>query len=275
MKNRWNKENLEKCVNTSKTLKEIIEKLGLKVGASSYQTLKTYLFKYNINFSSDYTKEKWNEDNLLKLVGESINHTEVLIKMGLISHGSNIKTLKKYIEKYDIDTTHFNSYYKNEERGRIKKMPMSEVLVVNSSYDRGALKRRLYEEGLKKYECEECGQGELWKGKQMSLILDHINGVNNDNRLENLKIVCPNCAATLLTHAGRNIKSKKQKCECGNVMTYKSKKCRICHSKSTRKVERPDSNSLKKEVKESNFQAVANKYNVSRATIRRWLNLIK
>ena len=66
------------------------------------------------------------------------------------------------------------------------------------------LKKRLYIEGLKKRECELCGQGEEWKGKKMSLILDHINGVHDDNRLINLRIVCPNCNATLETHAGKN-----------------------------------------------------------------------
>ena len=61
----------------------------------------------------------------------------------------------------------------------------------------------LFEEGLKERRCEMCGQDENWHGRTMSLILDHINGVPDDNRLENLRIVCPNCAATLETHCGR------------------------------------------------------------------------
>jgi ribosomal protein S27AE len=65
------------------------------------------------------------------------------------------------------------------------------------------LKERLFNEGLKDRQCEQCGQGELWRGRSMSLILDHINGIPDDNRIENLQIVCPNCAATLDTHCGR------------------------------------------------------------------------
>ena len=62
-----------------------------------------------------------------------------------------------------------------------------------------------YAKGLKQPSCEMCGQDELWRGRRLALILDHVNGVRDDNRLENLRIVCPNCAATLDTHCGRNV----------------------------------------------------------------------
>ena len=73
------------------------------------------------------------------------------------------------------------------------------------------LKNRLYKEGIKKRECELCGQDEIWKGKKISLILVHKNGIFNDNRLKNLRIVCPNCNATLETHCGRNKGTYKNK----------------------------------------------------------------
>jgi len=82
-------------------------------------------------------------------------------------------------------------------------------LIENSEYRHTSnLKERLYKEGLKKRECELCGQGEEWRGKKMSLILDHINGTNNDNRIKNLRIACPNCNATLDTHCGKNKNSR-------------------------------------------------------------------
>ena len=84
------------------------------------------------------------------------------------------------------------------------KIPLKDILVPNSHYSRSSLKKRLYDEGIKCKKCELCGQGEEWNGKHMSLILDHINGIWNDNRLENLRIVCPNCNATLPTHCGKN-----------------------------------------------------------------------
>jgi hypothetical protein len=81
---------------------------------------------------------------------------------------------------------------------------------LHPTYARKELKDRLYKTGLKKRECELCEQDETWRGKRMSLILDHINGVNDDHRLENLRIVCPNCNATLDTFSGKN-RPKKQK----------------------------------------------------------------
>jgi len=70
------------------------------------------------------------------------------------------------------------------------------------------LKDRLYKNGIKEKKCELCGQDENWNGKKLTLILDHINGINDDNRIENLRIVCPNCNATFETNGGKNIKNK-------------------------------------------------------------------
>ncbi len=85
------------------------------------------------------------------------------------------------------------------------QIPLDEVLVENSTYNRFNLKRRLLAAGLLEPVCELCGQGEKWHGRRMSLVLDHINGTSNDNRIENLRMVCANCAATLDTHCGRNL----------------------------------------------------------------------
>jgi hypothetical protein len=94
--------------------------------------------------------------------------------------------------------------------------PLEVVLVEQSTYHRGHLKERLYASGLKARRCELCGQGETWNSAQMSLILDHINGVPTDNRLENLRIVCPNCNATLATHCGRANRRPPRIAECAH-----------------------------------------------------------
>ena len=81
-----------------------------------------------------------------------------------------------------------------------------DVFVENSTYARHRLKERIIKQELIPYECSVCGRPPTWMGKPMSLVLDHINGVNNDNRLENLRFVCHNCDRQLPTYKSRNIR---------------------------------------------------------------------
>jgi hypothetical protein len=122
----------------------------------------------------------------------------------------------------------------------------------------------------------------------MSLILDHVNGVHDDNRLENLRIVCPNCAATLETHCGRKnrLPLLPRTCpRCGTEFTpakapqrYCSRYCGFRHPRPTgvpkpdlRRVERPAYEQLIREIEASGFVAVGRKYGVSDNAIRKWL----
>ena len=84
------------------------------------------------------------------------------------------------------------------------KFPLETVFVPNSTYPRHCLKKRILANDLLKYECACCGIGPLWLGKPMPLILDHINGINNDNTLSNLRFVCSNCDTQLSTYKSRN-----------------------------------------------------------------------
>ena len=156
------------------------------------------------------------KNTLESIIKISITRKEVIEKLGLIPSGANYLTINKYIKLWDLDISHFNPYkvivdsLKKYREGI--KTPLEDILVKNSSYkNRCSLKHRLYRAGIKQPICEQCGQDENWKGKKMSLILDHINGVYNDNRLENLQIVCPNCNATLDTHCGKNLRKQKEK----------------------------------------------------------------
>lgn len=85
-----------------------------------------------------------------------------------------------------------------------EKYPLNEVLIENSKYPRHSLKNRILEHKLLNYRCAICDIGPEWCGKPMPLILDHINGINNDNRLENLRFVCSNCDSQLPTYKSKN-----------------------------------------------------------------------
>lgn len=87
-----------------------------------------------------------------------------------------------------------------------ERFPLDKVLIENSTYARVCLKKRILVEKLIPYHCACCGIEPVWNGKPMPLILDHINGINNDNRLENLRFVCSNCDSQLDTYKSRNKK---------------------------------------------------------------------
>ena len=217
---------------------------------------------------------------LIQAIKDSISKTEVLKKLGLKNNGGNFNTLTFWLKKYELDTSNLIGRSKSHNLSKnFTKILLSSILVENSLYtSSNHLKERLYKEDLKKRECELCGQGELWKGKHMSLILDHINGVSDDNRIENLRIVCPNCNGTLETHCrgDRYIKKEKIKKEIKKVeIIRESKQEKEERLKKRRKVERPTYEQLLKEIKELGYTGTGRKYNVSDNSIRDWLKWYK
>ena len=148
----------------------------------------------------------WQNRELVKLlVSESTSYSEVLKRVGL-TPSSNMVTLKKYIDKYDIDTSHFDPI-KNRPltRNRATAEPLANILVEHSKYaSRSKLKQRLVKEELLVYQCAGCSTGGVWQGKSLTLQLEHKNGVNDDYRLINLEFLCPNCHSQTRTYAGRN-----------------------------------------------------------------------
>lgn len=165
----------------SKSISNKARKLGLKFDSSTFY--KSYEFD--------------------RIVKNSRNLVDICRNLNLKLTGGNRNTIKKWIKIKNLDTSHFFI-----ERKSSSKKDDSDIFIENSKTDRRIIKNRLYNEGLKGRICEMCGQDENWFGKKISLILDHINGINDDNRIENLRILCPNCNSTLDTHGGKNIKNK-------------------------------------------------------------------
>lgn len=224
---------------------------------------------------------KPSDEDFIDLIKRSKSKKEVVEHFGMVIASGNYKTLNKRIKELNIDTSHFiPSYLGLIKCGQLKRIPDKEVFVENSSYDRCGIKKRIIKQELIPYECSLCDIKNKWKEKELVLILDHINGVNNDNRIENLRFVCPNCNSQLDTHCGKN-KAVKNRCEdCGKIITKKSKRCITCSSKKIGVKQRkfnPSKIELETKIKElnGNLSAVGRFYKVSDNAIRKRIKKIK
>jgi hypothetical protein len=228
----------------------------------------------------------YTEQQAREAMAASRNYSETLRRLGLCTTGGNWTTLRRWAAEWQIATDHFDPYAGNARAAQARRRPLEEILVAGSTYARGSLKRRLWASGLKPRSCELCGQGEVWRGRQMGLILDHINGVRDDNRLENLRIVCPNCAATLDTHCGRkNRRDVQRTCAlCSGTFRpnrpsqrYCSAACGARHPRkgvpnpALRRVERPPYDELLREIAATSLLAVGRRYGVSDNAVRKWV----
>lgn len=162
-------------------------------------------------------------------IAASDSYAAALRELGMCVSGGGGRVLKKWAAIWDIPVDHFDPSARHSGLTRHAKKPLVEVLVEGSTYCRTDLKARLYDEGLKERRCEACAQGELWRGQRMALILDHVNGTADDNRLANLRILCPNCAATLPTHCARKLRRKQVPCAgCGKSFAPRYRTHRYC-----------------------------------------------
>ena len=151
-------------------------------------------------------KKKYTLEELKEAVANSLSIAGVLKSLGLIVAGGNYKTIKEKITKHKLDTSHFTGMgWRKGKKIPGEKIPLSKILVNGSTYRTSLIRPRLIKEGYKEHKCEICGNT-TWQGKEIPLELHHINGINTDNRIENLQLLCPNCHALTDTFRGKNIK---------------------------------------------------------------------
>lgn len=220
-------------------------------------------------------------EQLADYVSSSTCYKQVLEKLGYRAcSGSIQQLLRERLRAENISTEHFIA----PTGDRITKRTFENTFCENSTASQKVLKEKYIKGNYSEYKCSICGQEPIWQNKPLTLILDHINGINNDDRLENLRWVCPNCNYQLDTTNGKNIrrlreagllsepKAKKYYCQdCGAELSSSSAtRCSDCARKASRQIERPSREELKTLIRNRPFTAIGAQFGVSDNAIRKW-----
>lgn len=150
---------------------------------------------------------KYSEDKLREVISTSISFRQVLAKLGLKEAGGNYYTLHKYIKYYNIDTSHFTGKFWAKGQKLKPKRDIQSYLDNSHAIQSNKLRKRLLLDNIFEHKCVGCN-GVSWLNQPIPLELDHINGNNQDNSLENLRLLCPNCHAFTPTYRGKNMKRR-------------------------------------------------------------------
>jgi hypothetical protein len=207
---------LRALIPKSKTLSEVVEAIGAKKHSNTFYKLRRHIAELGLDTShmerlprGRERTRRWSNDELRNAVAESRSLTQAIRRLGLVPAGGNFEHVRREIQSLKLDTSHFTGQGWNVGGQFVPNpaLPLDQVLVAGRYTSTYNLKQRLFRAGLKKPACELCGWCERAPDGRIPVELDHINGDRNDNRLENLRVLCPNCHSLQPTHRGLNKKS--------------------------------------------------------------------
>lgn len=214
----------------------------------------------------NFTKEQVQE-----IVNTSLTKKEVAIRLGYSSDAGTVnKVLTQYFKENNIN---ISSLQENKNF----KYTRETVFCQNGVISQHHLVRWFKKENVP-YKCNICGQEPYWNNKPLTLILDHINGIHTDDRLENLQWVCPNCNQQLDTTGSRNPKrknsAKKFYCiDCGKEVHKGTLRCASCQAK-YRTIPLQDMPVTREELKQlirtKPFTQIGKDFNITDNGIRKW-----
>lgn len=148
---------------------------------------------------------KLSDEQFVELLKKSSTISEVLFKLGYTVKGNSwgYSQVKRRMDDLNLDYSIFKGKSAVMKINKLNNVKKEDILKENCNHQRIVLRRYVIKNNLIPYKCAICGCTE-WQGKTLSLELDHINGINNDNRLENLRFLCPNCHSQTSTYGSRN-----------------------------------------------------------------------
>lgn len=145
----------------------------------------------------------WTDEQLIRAVRSSRSRRQVLLQLGLAAQGGNYATINRAVKRLDLDTSHWTEQGWNKGQTIGPKRPLEDYLSNKFPIKSHSLKLRLIREGMFEHRCSVCKLTH-WNELLVPLELEHRNGDSNDNSLENLCLLCPNCHAQTPTYRGKN-----------------------------------------------------------------------
>ncbi|RRR80332.1 HNH endonuclease signature motif containing protein [Streptomyces sp. RP5T] len=205
----YTRERLEEAARGARTLSEACLRLGVDPKGWKRRYVHERMKKLGVDVSH-FEREgaKWTRDILQPVVAASTSVNDVLRRLGLEVVGGHHTNISRRIKAYGIDTSHFTPVVRTEsQRYNQRRRTAEEILVEDTSKDARRvpstrLKRAMSEVGVEEC-CEMCGIEGVWLGEPLPLEVDHIDGNWRNNRVENLRLLCPNCHSTTDSYRGR------------------------------------------------------------------------